>query len=155
MADRAPQPRAPNQQQPTTAIGGALTRPRTTSQATSSSTLASNVRRNLFQGNLTRRPTGGSASTSTETLRLDAGSAGGGDEEAPESSDIVVRDRNGEVQLGDPPLPVVEDPEEVAPDARQENESTSSLTWWRVQPGLFLCWGGHWVKLEADSSVCK
>lgn len=125
MADRAPPPRA--QQQPTTAVGGALNRPRTTGPAPSASTLASNVRRNLFQGNLTRRPTGGSASTSAETLRLDTGGGSGGDTEPPESSDIVVRDRNGEVQLGDPPLPVVDDAEEVAPDARQENESMSSL----------------------------
>ena len=75
------------------------------------------VRRNLFQSQLTRRPTP-SSSTSAETLRLE-------NESQPESSEIVVRDKNGDVELGDPPTPPMDDPDEVALDARQENESKS------------------------------
>ncbi|KAH8908595.1 hypothetical protein BR93DRAFT_966651 [Coniochaeta sp. PMI_546] len=75
---------------------------------------ASNVRRNLFQSQLTRRPTA-SSSTSAETLRLDA--------DAPsESEDIVVRDKNGEVELGDPPTPPMDDPEDEVLDPGQEHE---------------------------------
>ena len=74
------------------------------------------VRRNLFQSHLTRRPTPGSASTSAEMLRLDA--EGGSD-----TSEIVVRDQHGEIELGDPPTPVLEDPDEVPLDDRQESES--------------------------------
>ena len=76
---------------------------------------AGGVRRNLFQTGLTRRPTPGS-STSAETLRLDV-------DVQSESSDIVVRDKNGEIELEDPPTPPIDDPDEIALDARQENES--------------------------------
>ncbi len=75
----------------------------------------SNVRRNLFQSQLTRRPTP-SSSTSDETLRLD-------NDGPSESSDIVVRDKNGDIEMGDPPTPTFDDPDEVALDAAQENES--------------------------------
>lgn len=74
------------------------------------------VRRNLFQSQLTRRPTA-SSSNSNETLRLDV-------DGMSESSEIVVRDQHGEIELGDPPTPILEDPDEVPIDERQENEST-------------------------------
>jgi hypothetical protein len=88
-----------------------------------SRTGASSVRRNLFQSQLTRRPTP-SSSTSNETLRLD----GEGGSQTSDTSDIVVRDKNGDVDIGDPPTPPVDDDEmdDGAPDARQENESESS-----------------------------
>ncbi|KAK7735613.1 hypothetical protein SLS53_007353 [Cytospora paraplurivora] len=38
------------------------------------------------------------------------------------SADIVVRDKNGDVELDEPPALVVDDPEEIALDMRQENE---------------------------------
>ncbi|KAK3328406.1 hypothetical protein B0T19DRAFT_442306 [Cercophora scortea] len=85
---------------------------------------SSSVRRNLFQSQLTRRPTAGSSSsapepttTSTTGMRLDA-------DVAPwdSSSDIVIRDKNGEVELGDPPTPPIDEPDEVTLDARHENE---------------------------------
>ncbi|KAK3378545.1 hypothetical protein B0H63DRAFT_525765 [Podospora didyma] len=89
---------------------------------------SSSVRRNLFQSQLTRRPTatisGKSSSTTTtstsgETLRLD---------EDPESSaescsDIVIRDKNGEIELTDPSTPPLDDPDEMlALDTQQESE---------------------------------
>lgn len=77
------------------------------------------VRRNLFQAGLTRRPTPGS-STSAETLRLDV-------DVQSESSDILVRDPNGQIELGNTPAPPNEDPDEMALDTRQENESVSMI----------------------------
>lgn len=73
------------------------------------------VRRNLFQSQLTRRPTP-SSSNSAETLRLDV-------DVLSDTSEIVVRDQHGEIELGDPPTPILEDPDEVPADDRQENES--------------------------------
>lgn len=76
---------------------------------------ASNVRRNLFQSQLTRRPTPTSSSASAETLRLDT-------DAQSESSEIVIRDQNGEIGLGNPSTPPLDDPDEVALDTKQENE---------------------------------
>jgi hypothetical protein len=74
------------------------------------------VRRNLFQSQLTRRPTPtSSSSNSTETLRLDI-------DLLPETSDIVIRDRNGEFEVGDPPTPPMEEPDEGVIDEILENE---------------------------------
>ncbi|KAK3374062.1 hypothetical protein B0T24DRAFT_286513 [Lasiosphaeria ovina] len=102
------------------------------SKARSGGVTASSVRRNLFQSQLTRRPTAGgstSPSTSAETLRLDADGQPHQQPslpsplESPSSADIVIRDRNGEIELGDPPTPPLDDPDEVvALDTRQENE---------------------------------
>lgn len=44
------------------------------------------------------------------------------EEDESASSDIVVRDKNGEVELDEPPTLVVDDPDEIALDMRQENE---------------------------------
>ncbi|KAJ4140878.1 hypothetical protein NW768_000082 [Fusarium equiseti] len=73
------------------------------------------VRRNLFQNQLTRRPTAGSTSTSAETLHLDV-------DVLSDTSEIVVRDRHGEIELGDPPTPIMEDEDELPLDHRQECE---------------------------------
>ncbi|KAH8898541.1 hypothetical protein GQ53DRAFT_777894 [Thozetella sp. PMI_491] len=98
MADRrAPPPRP---------IGSGISKPR--------GDITTNVRRNLFQSQLTRRPTSNST-TSNETLRLDS-------DVQSESADIVIRDKNGEIELGDPPTPPVDDPDEMALDASHENE---------------------------------
>ncbi|KAI1468430.1 uncharacterized protein F4812DRAFT_368360 [Daldinia caldariorum] len=103
------------------------------------------IRRNLFQNQLTRRPTPTTTTTaaaaaaamatttsssqssansnnSAETLRL------GDVEVLSDTSDIVVRDKNGEFDVGDPPTPPLDDPEEAggpgpgALDDAQENE---------------------------------
>ncbi|KAK3358965.1 hypothetical protein B0T25DRAFT_81471 [Lasiosphaeria hispida] len=122
---------------------GGVSKPVRSNTATSSasSSTASSVRRNLFQSQLTRRPTapGSSSSSSTatttstsaETLRLDGGGgatepqqqAGSSRASSPGSHEIVVRDGNGEIELGnDPPTPTIDDPDEVALDARLEGE---------------------------------
>ncbi|KAI0914013.1 hypothetical protein F4823DRAFT_433162 [Ustulina deusta] len=117
MADRAPPPNL---------------RPGAT-RITRAVTSATGVRRNLFQSQLTRRPTptetarpggggGGvnntsmTTSSSAETLRLDV-------DVLSESSEIVIRDQNGEFEIEDPPTPPLDDPDdEVALDDAQENE---------------------------------
>ncbi|KAI2623437.1 hypothetical protein GGS21DRAFT_534076 [Xylaria nigripes] len=91
------------------------------------------VRRNLFQSHLTRRQTsteatarpgasapsttGTAASTnSAETVRLDV-------EVLSDSSEIVIRDQNGEFEIGNPPTPPLKDmDDEPALDGAQENE---------------------------------
>lgn len=72
------------------------------------------VRRNLFHQHLSRRPTTSSTSTSAETLRLDH-------EMDSETSDIVIRDRNGEFEIEDPP--VHDEQEEGGQDDALEDES--------------------------------
>ncbi|KND93884.1 hypothetical protein TOPH_01698 [Tolypocladium ophioglossoides CBS 100239] len=71
------------------------------------------VRPNLFRSQLTRRPTA-SSSNSAETLRLDV-------DVLSDTSEIVVRNQQGEIELGDPPTPVLEEQDEHAED-RQETE---------------------------------
>lgn len=51
----------------------------------------SNVRRNLFSSQLSRRPTSTSTSSSTTTLHTLSYDS---------SSDVIVRDRNGNYQVG-------------------------------------------------------
>jgi hypothetical protein len=86
----------------------------TTSSSSNRST--NNVRRNLFHQHLSRRPTTSSTSTSAETLRLDV------DPES-DSSDIVIRDKNGEFEIGDPPMQSFDDQEEGGNGDAQEDES--------------------------------
>ena len=97
---------------------------------TNGMTSTASVRRNLFQSQLTRRPTAGSPES--EELHLDA------DvhkehrhhdqfQHQPDGplaqDDIVVRDHNGEFELDDPPTPAIDDPEDMeALEARHENE---------------------------------
>lgn len=78
------------------------------------------VRRNLFQSQLTRRPTP-TSSNSAETLRLDV-------EVLSDSDEIVVRDKHGEIDLGDPPTPVFDEPEELGDEGREtESEPAPEL----------------------------
>lgn len=98
-----------------------------------SSTSHYSVRRNLFQSQLTRRPTApaaGPPACPADALHLDADAQIKDHSrsfqlplESPSQEDIVVRDKNGEIQLGDPPTPPIDDTEELmALDARHENE---------------------------------
>ncbi|ROV92914.1 hypothetical protein VSDG_06412 [Cytospora chrysosperma] len=83
------------------------------------------IRRNLFQSQLTRRPTGaGPGETGLGRLDGQCGGLGGMEVEEDESasSDIVVRDKNGDVELDEPPALVAFDPDEIVLDMRQENE---------------------------------
>ncbi len=85
--------------------------------SSSSSTIRSTgVRRNLFHQHLSRRPTTSSTSTSAETLRLDI------DPES-DSSDIVIRDKNGDFEIEDPPIQPFDEQEEGGHIDAQEDES--------------------------------
>jgi hypothetical protein len=85
-------------------------------QASGSSSRAAGVRRNIFQQHISRRPTTSSTSTSAETLRLDLGTES-------ETSDIVIRDKNGDYEVGDPPIPLADEQEEPAHQEALEDES--------------------------------
>jgi hypothetical protein len=92
-------------------------------QATSSTSTIRppGVRRNLFQQHLrASRPASSSTSTSAETLRLDI------DPES-DSSDIVIRDQNGEFQIGDPPMQSFDDQDEAGHIDSMEDESASII----------------------------
>ena len=97
------------------------------------SATAHSVRRNLFQNQLTRRPPALSP-TSDEELHLDddvhkehQSRHHGQFQSQPDASfpqdDIVVRNHNGEIELGDPPTLPLDDAEDMeALEARHENE---------------------------------
>lgn len=89
-----------------------------TRHASGSSSRPTGVRRNLFHQHLSRRPTTSSTSTSAETLRLDV-------EVDSETSDIVIRDKNGDFEVGDPPIPELDEQEETGNQEAQEDESAS------------------------------
>ncbi|ORY71623.1 uncharacterized protein BCR38DRAFT_480123 [Pseudomassariella vexata] len=93
-----------------------VTRPGAPRPARNNHTAATGVRRNLFQSQLTRRPTPAS-SNSAETMRFDIDVLSEAD-----TSEIVIRDQNGEVQVGDPPAPSDDEAEVEALDDAQENE---------------------------------
>ncbi|KAI0439213.1 hypothetical protein F4803DRAFT_554277 [Xylaria telfairii] len=114
------------------------------SRLTRAATSATGVRRNLFQSHLTRRPTstestrpgvggGGGTTTSTTagttTTTTNSSSSNSIDmlrfetDVLSETSEIVIRDKNGEFEVGDPPTPPLdEQDEEAALDDAQENE---------------------------------
>ncbi|KAK5662801.1 hypothetical protein OQA88_6210 [Cercophora sp. LCS_1] len=111
---------------------------------------STSVRRNLFQSQLTRRPTAGSTSSAStsDTLRLDNVDLHlPPPVEAEAYLDIVIRDKNGEIELGDPPTPsgFVDDVDEAAAaqmDATQEGERerlrlTEAVKEWRGEKAGF------------------
>ncbi|KAI4241460.1 MAG: hypothetical protein LQ352_007449 [Teloschistes flavicans] len=84
-------------------------------------TAANPVRRNLFQGHLIRRPTGASSASVTTAGATSAPSSTAGS--MPEiqhdsSSDIVVRDRNGE--------PLFQMPQVMLPTPTEEEQATAA-----------------------------
>ncbi|KAG6010756.1 hypothetical protein E4U21_004144 [Claviceps maximensis] len=80
---------------------------------------AAGGRPNLFRSQLTRRPTAGS-SNSSDTVRLDV-------EVLSDSSEIVVRNQHGEIELGDPPTPVFEETDEQAEDRHEMEKERQRL----------------------------
>ncbi|KIM94871.1 hypothetical protein OIDMADRAFT_60035 [Oidiodendron maius Zn] len=82
---------------------------------TSTHSRPTGVRRNLFQQHISRRPTTSSTSTSAETLRLDS-------DHGSDTADIVIRDKNGDYDIGEPPIPTMDEPGEGAHVEAQEDE---------------------------------
>lgn len=91
-------------------------------QGTSNSSInhSTGVRRNLFHQHLSRRPTTSSTSTSAETLRLDT-------ELESETSDIVIRDKNGDFEIGDTPVQSMDEQEGGPEDAREDEKERQRL----------------------------
>lgn len=92
-------------------------------RAPSASSNRPSVRRNLFQQHLSRRPTTSSTSTSAETLRLDP------PESESQASDLVRRDQNGDYEIGDPAVPLLDEQDEEMGNGGDvaEEESKSHL----------------------------
>ncbi|KAF8865956.1 hypothetical protein BDZ45DRAFT_668364 [Acephala macrosclerotiorum] len=88
---------------------------RQAASSASSSSRTGGVRRNLFHQHLSRRPTTSSTSTSTETLRLDI-------EPESDTSEIVIRDKNGEFGIEDLPMTSPDEHEEGADEKEDEKE---------------------------------
>ena len=103
MAERSQVPPPQCGHGPTSSSASALGRTR----------VGTGVRRNLFQNQLTRRPTASSTS-SGET----ASTARGIDFDSAADMNIVVRDKNGDIEVFDP-LPLLED-DNGAIDEREE-----------------------------------
>lgn len=126
MATENQQPHNHHNQHPPQPASRAAAAPRPNRTAAAAATASTAtvapgaVRRNLFQSQLTRRPTSIS-SNSAETLRMDA-------DTVSNTSDIVIRDEHGDFGIGDPPTPPMDEPEAEALDDMQENE--------RKAPGL-------------------
>ncbi|TVY28651.1 hypothetical protein LHYA1_G002362 [Lachnellula hyalina] len=93
---------------------------RRTAASSSTNPRATNVRRNLFHQHLSRRPTTSSTSTSAETLRLDI-------EPESDTSDIVIRDKNGEFEVGDPPMGSIDEQEDGNGDALEDERERRRL----------------------------
>ena len=72
-------------------------------------------RSNLFRSHLTRRPTAG-PSSQTEAVHLDS-------ENQLDTSDIVVRNQNGEIDVEESPEVDLNEIEEAGVEERQETES--------------------------------
>lgn len=117
-----------HRQHPPQPVSRAAAAPRTNRTAAASATASTAtiapgaVRRNLFQSQLTRRPTSIS-SNSAETLHMDADSVSN-------TSDIVIRDEHGDFEIGDPPTPPMDEPEAEALDDMQENEREAPVLAW-------------------------
>ncbi|KAH8821549.1 hypothetical protein F5884DRAFT_745864 [Xylogone sp. PMI_703] len=89
--------------------------------SSTSSRSTTGVRRNLFHHHLGRRPTTASTSTSAETLRLDIDTEVG-------TSDIVIRDKNGDFDIGDPSMPYLDDEEGGEGDRREDEKERQRLS---------------------------
>jgi hypothetical protein len=80
------------------------------------------VRRNLFHHQLSRRPTTSSTSTSAETLHLDTN-----ENDDMDNSDIVIRNQNGEFEIGDPPMQSFDESEEGGGDTVDDESKRPKL----------------------------
>ncbi|KAI9881416.1 MAG: hypothetical protein M1830_003423 [Pleopsidium flavum] len=88
------------------------------SKPSNNSTSATNVRRNLFHHHLSRRPTSASTSTSATTLQA-----------SPEedTTDIVIRDKNGNYQVEFPVVPAVGEEQGPEDEAKEKERIEAKL----------------------------
>ncbi|KAL6795832.1 hypothetical protein GGI42DRAFT_125673 [Trichoderma sp. SZMC 28013] len=85
--------------------------------AAASSSSANGSKTSLFRSHFIRRPN--AAAADAEGVRQDGETT----QQQSEAAELVVRDQHGEVEIGNPPTPVVDDEEELqALEYQQENE---------------------------------
>lgn len=97
-------------------------------------TTTAGVRRNLFQSQLTRRPTPSSASTSTETLRLDSCV-----DVLSDSDEIVIRDKQDELEAGgEDPIALAMEDEGEGDEGAYLDEKEEMESEWLCSPCLLL-----------------
>ncbi|KAG5946425.1 hypothetical protein E4U60_004082 [Claviceps pazoutovae] len=97
---------------------GTTTRPRVAAAAAAAATASG--RSNLFRSQLTGMSTAGSSNSSENTVRLDV-------EVLSDTSDIVVRNQQGEIELGNPPTPEMEDGDEQVEDKHETEKERQRL----------------------------
>lgn len=91
--------------------------------AASSSNSANGSKTSLFRSHFIRRPNAATATDPEGVVRQD-GETTQQQQQSEAAAELVVRDQHGEVEIGNPPTPVVDDEEELqALEYQQENES--------------------------------
>ncbi|EHK27278.1 uncharacterized protein TRIVIDRAFT_79554 [Trichoderma virens Gv29-8] len=104
-----------NERTRSAASNGSSRTTRSSGLAAASSSSANGSKTSLFRSHFIRRPN--AASSDPEGVRADV------EMQQSETADLVVRDQHGEVEIGNPPTPVVDDEEELqALEYQQENE---------------------------------
>ncbi|PNP54966.1 hypothetical protein THARTR1_04655 [Trichoderma harzianum] len=105
-----------NERTRSAASNGSSRTTRSSGLATASSSSANGSKTSLFRSHFIRRPN--AAAADPEGVRQD-----GETQQQSEAAELVVRDQHGEVEIGNPPTPVVDDEEELqALEYQQENE---------------------------------
>lgn len=94
--------------------------------AASSSNSANGSKTSLFRSHFIRRPNAATATDPEGVVRQDGETTQQQQQQqqSEAAAELVVRDQHGEVEIGNPPTPVVDDEEELqALEYQQENES--------------------------------
>ncbi|KAL6798594.1 hypothetical protein J3E68DRAFT_293789 [Trichoderma sp. SZMC 28012] len=90
--------------------------------AASSSNIANGSKTSLFRSHFIRRPNAATSADPEGVVRQD-GETPQQQQQSEAAAELVVRDQHGEVEIGNPPTPVVDDEEELqALEYQQENE---------------------------------
>lgn len=112
--------------------------------AASSSNSANGSKTSLFRSHFIRRPNAAASAADPEgVVRQDGETTRQQQQQSEAAAELVVRDQHGEVEIGNPPTPVVDDEEELqALEYQQENESEENT----LSPQLLsLLFCGYWI----------
>lgn len=91
--------------------------------AASSSNSANGSKTSLFRSHFIRRPNAATSADPEGVVRQDGETSSQQQQQSEAVAELVVRDQHGEVEIGNPPTPVVDDEEELqALEYQQENE---------------------------------
>lgn len=90
----------------------------------SSSNSANGSKTSLFRSHFIRRSNAATSADPEGVVRQDGETTQQQQQQSEAAAELVVRDQHGEVEIGNPPTPVVDDEEELqALEYQQENES--------------------------------